>query len=276
MDVWQLTIAVLRRWYVFLPLLAVVALAAVRVGDGVAPAYESRATAILVPGTVPSEIENPYGSMDQTSVVLGILLDDAPMREEFAAQGLDSDYEVRPRTRSRIVDVIVLNEDSDVSVATAQAVLDRLSSELSQRQADVGIEGAAQIGLQVLNAPSITDVVTEGKLRNMAVVGVVGAALALLVSVLFDDLVGLIARWRRRRAERKAGPAPSADADADPGTDAGTERAPAASMIAAAPRDVPVEPHPPTDGLPDPVDTESAPVDTESGPADTVAAAPRP
>lgn len=216
MDVWRITVAVLRRWYVFLPLLALTVYGALRVGEGVAPEYEVTATAILVPGPEPSLIENPYGSLDQTSQVLAIVLDDSATREEFTARGLDAEYDIEPRSRSRIMDVTVLTPTAELSLATAEAVLDRVSAELLDRQESAGIREDSRISLQVLQAPSVSDVVTEGKLRNMVVVGIVGAALSLLVAVLFDDMVGLVRRWLRRKPERTRGPEVAPPADDSP------------------------------------------------------------
>src|SRR5699024_8631264 len=78
------------------------------------------------------------------------------------------------------------------------------------------------IGLQILQTPSVSDVVTDGKMRNMAIVGIVGAALSLLVAVLFDDIVGLLRRWGRRRRERRVGTDEASEgsaSEADPTAD---------------------------------------------------------
>lgn len=204
MDVWQITVAALRRWYILLPLLALTAFAALRVGEGVHPQYEASATAIIVPGPVASEIESPYGNRNETTQVIAIVLGATEARDAIAAQGLNPDYSVQVASRSNVLDVNVLSDSESVSLATGDAVLERARQELVQRQDEAGIPANAQYGLQVLQPPTITDVVAEGKLRNMAVVGIVGAAFALLVAVLFDDLMGLGKRWLRRMRARRA------------------------------------------------------------------------
>lgn len=203
LDVWRITVAALRRWYVLLPLLALTAFGAYTVGEGVAPQYEVRATAILVPGSTSAEVENPYGSLDTTATVLEIVLDDAATRDLLDAQGYQRDFEFGARSRTRIMDLTVLSDSPERSLSTGEAVLALASEELAQRQESAGIRGTAQVGMQVLQAPSLGDVVAEGKMRNMAVVGIVGAALSLLVAVLFDDIIGFLKAWRRRRRERK-------------------------------------------------------------------------
>lgn len=206
MDVWRITVALLRRWYVFLPLLVVSGLGAFAVGEGVQPQYEVTATAVLVPGTVESEIDNPYGSMEGTTDVLSIVLDGPSKRDAIEARGLNPDYEVDTRSQSSIMDVTVLSDTRQESLATAGEVLEMARQELAERQEAVGIPTDARIRLQVLRAPTLSEVVTEGKTRNMAVVGVAGAALSLLVTLLFDDLVGILKRWVHRRKERRAAP----------------------------------------------------------------------
>lgn len=205
MDVWQITVAALRRWYILLPLLALAAFAALRVGEGVHPQFEATATAIIVPSPVASEIESPYGNRNETTQVIAIVLGATEARDAIAAQGLNPDYTVQVPSRSNVLDVTVLSDSESVSLDTGEAVLDRARHELAERQGEAGIPANAQYGLQVLQPPTISDVVAEGKARNMVVVGVVGAAFALLVSVLFDDLMGLAKRWLRHLRARRAG-----------------------------------------------------------------------
>lgn len=203
MDVWRITVAVLRRWYVFLPLLVLTGFGALRVGDGVHPEYEVTATAVLVPGTEVSDVEGPYGNRNDTTQVLTIVLDGPASREAVAEQGLTPDYEVSTRDRTSIINLTVLSDSSPVSLGTAEAVLELARQELKERQDAAGVPSAAQVGLQVLQAPSVTDVVAEGRTRNMAIVGLVGAALSLVVALLFDDLVTLLKRGLQRRGERR-------------------------------------------------------------------------
>lgn len=203
MDVWQITVAALRRWYVLLPLLVLTAFGALRVGEGVHPQYEANATTILVPGPAASEFDSPYGGRTDTNQVLSIVLTSAASRESIEAQGLSPDYEVRIRDRSSFLGVTVLADSPEESLETAEAVIELGRQELKQRQDDVGMPTAAQYEIQVLEPPAISEVVEEGKMRNMAIVGILGAALSLLIAVLFDDLMGLLRRALRRRRDRK-------------------------------------------------------------------------
>lgn len=209
MDVWAITVAVLRRWYVFFPLLALTLIAAWWVGSRAPEQHEVTATVVLVPGTTVSEIENPYGGIGDTAQVLEIVMGAPGVRDSMLDQGLSADYLVDARSDSRIMQMVVTADTAQRAEGTALALIEGTGQELQTRQAEVGIPESAQIGLQVLQPPTVTGVAADGALRNMAVVGVGGAALSLLAAVLFDDIRGLLRRARRSASE---------PVDAEPGS----------------------------------------------------------
>lgn len=202
MDIWRITKAVLRRWYVFLPLAVLTVFAAQRVGAGIHPQYESTATAILVAGTGSTQTSSPYGGRDETGQVLSVVLNSLESREWVDAQGLNSDYEVHVNERSPFLNVIVLSDTPGESEDTADAVLDLAVEELAQRQTQSGIPTAAQIKLQVLQEPSVSVGVTDVSVRNMVVVGIIGVAISLQVTVLLDALMRSMGRSGRVRGRR--------------------------------------------------------------------------
>lgn len=212
MDVWRITVAALRRWYIFLPLLAVTAGAVQVVGAGVAPEYEVAGTALITPGSAPAPVPNPYGGEQQANAAVAIVLNSAEMRARAQAEGLLPTYEVAGQSRSTIMSVTVRGGDAEQAGATASFVFGLAVEELEGRQSGAGIPPAAQYGLDILAAPSLQEVVHDGKLQVQAVTGLLGASAALVVAVLFDDIVGLLRRRRaRRRARTVAEPAPAAE-----------------------------------------------------------------
>ena len=98
----------------------------------------------------------------------------------------------------------VTSDTPEIALATGDAVIALGREELDARQSEVGIPSVSQIGLDVLQSPEVGDVVLDGKMRNMAIVGLLGAGLSLIAAVLFDDIVGLFRRWRSRRRDRRA------------------------------------------------------------------------
>ena len=201
MDVWRITVATLRRWYIFLPLLALTAAAVYVVGQGVQPEYEVSGTALVTPGRAPSPVPNPLGGEQQASAAMAIVLNSTDVRSRVQDEGLLSGYSVSGQSRTTIMNVNVRGDDADLAVATGRHVMELAAQELADRQSDAGIPAAAQYGLDVLAAPALVGVEYDGKMQVQAVTGLLGASVALLVSVLFDDIVGL---FRRRRARRAA------------------------------------------------------------------------
>lgn len=200
MDVWRITVATLRRWYIFLPLLALTAGAVQVVGAGVSPEYEVAGTALITPGSAPAAVPNPYGGEDQANAAVAIVLNSAEMRARVQAEGLLPTYQVSNQSRSTIMNVTVRGGDAGQAEETARYVFGLAVEELESRQSSAGIPPAAQYGLDVLAAPSLQAVVYDGKTQVQAVTGLLGASAALVVAVLFDDIVGL---FRRRRARRR-------------------------------------------------------------------------
>lgn len=250
MDVWRITVAALRRWYVLLPMLALTVVLAMAAGQGVREEYEVTGAAMLVPGRSLSDVPNPYGGPSDAANAVAIVLNSPEARRQIAEQGLVPTYEVSPESRSTVLRFQVRGEDRIAAVDTGMAVFRMGAMELNERQAAAGIRVAERYSIDVLQAPSVSAAVSDGKLRNMAVVGVLGAALSLVLAVFFDDVVGLLRRRRRRKAEAKAaGAAEEADAAAAvesedapptaqaPPTDESPSQAPLPAHAAARPTD---------------------------------------
>src|SRR5699024_4615599 len=124
-----------------------------------------------------------------------------------------SSYAVEPEQQSSIMYLTVRGDSPEVAERTGTAVFELARQELANRQDAVDLPAQGQYGLEVLDAPSVNAIVQDGKTRIQAVVGVLGAGMALVAAVLFDDIVGLLRRVRDRRRAEQAG-----DTD-DSGTD---------------------------------------------------------
>ena len=222
MDVWRITLAALRRWYILLPLLALTGWGAWVAGNGIQPEYEVQATVMLTPGTTATEVPNPYGGLDEANQAVGIVLNSTESRAQIAAQGLSTEYEVIPESRSTIMRFTVRADDPENAVATGAALIDMVETELSARQSAVQLPDSSQFGIDVLAPPSVLETVYDGKLRVQAIIAILGASIALVVAVLFDDIVGLLRRRGRRRQARADERVASVE---NGGSDGGDERA---------------------------------------------------
>lgn len=227
MDVWQITLAALRRWYILIPLVALTGWAVVVAGNGVRPEYEVNATAMVTPGSVEAMVPNPYGSLDDANQAVGIVLNSSETHAQIAARGLSSDFTVSPETRSTILQLMVRADAPELALATGAELLDLAAEELAGRQAEAGLPEASRYRLATLASPSVLNVVYEGKTRIQAVIGLLGVSIALVVSVLFDDIVGLVTRRRRqRRADSAEESIETSDDTAEPIRAPDEDRAP--------------------------------------------------
>ncbi|WP_147918507.1 hypothetical protein [Ruania zhangjianzhongii] len=243
MDVWRITLAALRRWYILLPLLALTGWGAWTAGNGIQPEYEAQATIMLTPGTAATEVPNPYGGLEEANQAVGIVLNSTESRAQIVEQGLSTEYEVVPESRSTIMYFTVRADDPETAVTTGVALIDMVEAELTARQSAAEVPSSSQYGIDVLAPPSVLEAIYDGKLRVQAIIGILGASVALVVAVLFDDIVGLV---RRRRRRRKARADELVDSAEEARTDDGAERAnevdPAEGVTTEVPSRVPREP----------------------------------
>lgn len=207
MDVWRITVAALRRWYVLVPLLALTVLGMLAVGRGIKPEYDATGTVMIVPGRSVPAIPNPYGAVDDANAAVGIVLNSPESRSEITSRGLSPNYQVAPQSRSTIMNFSVRADSPKVAVETGEAVFGLAEQELNSRQAAAGIPPGARYRIDVLQPSSLSAVVKQGKTRNIAVVGILGAGLSLVIAVFFDDIAGLVRTRRRRKEQASTGEA---------------------------------------------------------------------
>jgi hypothetical protein len=214
MDVWRIILAVSRRWYVLLPLLAVSGVAMVAAGNRFSPEYEATGSFMLAPQKVESSY-SPYSDMATAIESMVIVLGGPEARSSVATQGLAPTYEVGALSRTSIMSFAVRTETPEIAVATGEAIIELARAELATRQGDAGLEPDAQVTIQVLQRPAVAQVVPEGKVRTQAVIGLLGAALAAVIAILFDDLVGLVRRMSGSRAVARTNDKSGDSADED-------------------------------------------------------------
>ncbi|NED99604.1 hypothetical protein [Phytoactinopolyspora halotolerans] len=216
MDVWRITIAALRRWYVLFPLLALTGFAVMAAEGQAAPEYEGRASVMLSPSRGFPEAPNPYSSINGAQEALPLVLNATETRRQIASDGLTASYEVAAPPRSTIIHITTRGETPGATEEVGQAVIDKAAQELSTRQDEAEVPESEQYTLEVLETPTVIATVETSQVRVQAVVGVLGAGLSILVAVVFDDIIGLYRRSRakrRRRASRKLTETPEENPD---------------------------------------------------------------
>lgn len=217
MDIWTVLKACARRWYVFVPLLALT------VGFGYSqmrstpPTYLATSTATLtgpalVPGDEPGEVIelNPFeslgGSLNATTKVLVALMDASDKRDQFYEQGVTADYEVFQD--EAVVYFDVAGGDPDEVVASAARLVELLDVELANLQGRAVEAPESRVRAVAVALPSSAVEDPVGGIRVFAVIAALGLAVAVAAALVTDA----VAQGRRRRAgltaaDRSVGPA---------------------------------------------------------------------
>jgi hypothetical protein len=209
-DVWGLTVAALRRWYILLPLLAISLVAAIALGSRAQSEYEVTGSVMLV--APPQENPNPFAD-DYASEILGIGLASSSTREDMANQGLSDAYELAYDRGSPIISMRVVAPTEALALQTADELVARLDRTLSSAQTERGIPRSTRVALDVVDAPDVAEPVVTGRLRLTAVIALAGGILSVACAVLADVI--LLRRRDRRQAalatEQTSQPKPAAE-----------------------------------------------------------------
>ncbi len=188
---------------------------------------------------VPDDIQNPYVSFDDLSVVVDILsrvFDSKEMVDKLKAQGLEGTFEIaanRDFYRGPIIDVASEAPSPEAAVKATNMVTAELAAQLKSLQASQKIDPNYFIKTAaVVDAGQATSVLT-GTIRMLIVVGGLGAMLTVGAGLAADGLDRL---RDRRRAKAGAVEASGPFDGSQPG--AGTAPMP--------PTPVPAAPGPPS------------------------------
>jgi len=220
-DLWVTVGVLLKRWYVTLPLLALVGLAAVQIGNGIVPTYSATATGrvycpeqALDPVTGEIVDSNRFcadRASSDLAVVGAVNLNSRLTRVDVADQGLIGDYVVDDTDASlSLVYVTAEGENEDDVIATLELSMAIFESYVDGEQND----GVFKYTAGALDVPTQADSISSGKSRTQIIVVVAGLILTTVAVHIFD--AALLTLQRRRDDGRDS----TADEDAPrPGDD---------------------------------------------------------
>ncbi|MGA8519793.1 MAG: Wzz/FepE/Etk N-terminal domain-containing protein [Pseudonocardiaceae bacterium] len=213
MDIWRILSAILRRWYVIIPLLIVTVTAAVTIGHWVEPEYTTSAVISVVPSKaniqpVPGkatvqlqaaqqQLSNPYPSATYTAGVLQYVLTDSKVQQGLLAAGLTGAYVLKPIPQTSFLGIQATATDPELAMATGHGVIESARRILAQRQSTIAAS-TPRVSIDVLDDADTVSVSTSGRLQSIAAVLAVGGIVSVIGTVLVDDLLLL----RRRRARQ--------------------------------------------------------------------------
>jgi hypothetical protein len=196
----------LRRWYVVVIGVVLVAAAAFGVLNVVPTEYEGSATVVFVIPVGPKDALNPYLNLQQGQFAVASLIGSMVSTDEAQkkmAETHTSEYTVGQAPGSTVPQLLVTSKGKDAKdvVSTVNEVVREIESDLERIQTEVNAPAAQIIQARVFNMTQVAEPVRGAKVRAIAVVGVVGLALTLLVAFGLDRLL-----MRGRQGSRRKGP----------------------------------------------------------------------
>lgn len=208
MDALEILKILLRRWWVVVPVLALALGGAWYVTDQAPPEY-SRQMSVLVIG--PAELateeptrSNPYRGvgLDTTAQALTIVGNGGPTSAAAAAAGVTAGYEFASTRNSPIIRVTATADTPQDVVEALTFLLDRMETELEDRQDEAGAPAENRISLDVLDPPNGPVAIVSDSLRIQLAMLAAGLLLATLAAVAVDRLLAA----RRSAAARRRPP----------------------------------------------------------------------
>lgn len=174
---------------------------------------------------------NPYAQSGFTVRVLEEVLAGEAARARVADAGGTGEYSIEQEDRDTapIVYLAATGASAEEAERTFTAAREVASEELGARQAALGAPEGARVGLFELSVPSRAQEISSGLARPLITVAGLGAAAAVGLALLTDNLLYGLRRRREKTAEAAAG----AEADQDQerhDDETASESAPAASV----------------------------------------------
>lgn len=195
---------VLRRWYLFVPILAITA-ALVALGSSSIPnTYRASADFVLLPATTtPDPDEAPLnpllatGNYDDLLAVLVAVLDHGSTRAVLESEGASPNWAIERAFDGPVLTVRAEAGTEQKALTTVQLVLDATEEQLATLQAETDVEQSAAVAMRVLVQDDEASALYGSKMRLLAALGALGVGIGLGVVFTVDGVS------RRRHAARE-------------------------------------------------------------------------
>lgn len=200
LDFWELTLVLVRRWFVFLPVLALGLGATYLVSQRVEPSYTAEAS-MLVAG--PSEElgeGNPYANSTTAAQVLDVVMESPEVFETVTSRTDapdDIEYTVTRLSNSTILDIDSAAPTEETALQAARAVVSVIETRLAKAQDAIEVRPRGRSEVLIISQPREATPSTDGEKRVLLAGGGVSGLLALAAALTFEGLV-------RRRARATA------------------------------------------------------------------------
>ena len=226
MDLWQALRIIVRRFYIFVPVLLLALVLAVNASGRIAPEYTAEAAAILIartpiPGTAPTA-PNAWSNLPSTARAIQLTVENSATRSKVRDEGLSTDYLISVQNRSEIMEVEATSKSADTARETAARVLTLIGADLKDKQdsTDPPTPQNVRIDLKGLADPTVPGPNDSGAKRVRILILALGLLAAAAAAFLFD---GAAQTLKRRRAASEAAAA-RVEAEAPAAPEQSTER----------------------------------------------------
>jgi hypothetical protein len=216
-DLFDVARACIRRWYVVLPLLLIVAWYSHNMYQSVKPVYYSNATiGMVAPNTkmwsAPQGVEMPQngllemGGPSLMANMAAVGLKDPTVVTKVVAAGGTANYTSSmfwvPATSPQLPMVTIAATEPDPAVAlkTVELVLEQANSTLHTLQQQAGVPDSQMVKSFVVSPPSEPASAMPSRTKSTIAVFAAGVGITILVGLLVDVL---LMRWKRRRQKRR-------------------------------------------------------------------------
>lgn len=209
MDINSALRAILRYWWITVPILLLTALGMAYVVFLQPRVYESTSTYVLLnPEPSQAATANPFLQLPDQAAVVGVLseiVNSPSVARQLVAEGASEDYTVGPSEiygqGSRIIQVYAPGASPAQALTTSELVSGEVASQLNTIQAERDVPKNARITLLSLNPEPEAKLKVSSLLRSLIAVALLGLVL------LFTVIAGAQAleESRKRREVARAG-----------------------------------------------------------------------
>jgi hypothetical protein len=209
MQFWDFVSILLRRWFVVIPALLIVAEAAFLVAVNIRPDYQAGGSLLLITPNPPSQTRtgllppaNPYLGFNSSLVVAAgivtrVVTTDAATIHKLREAGATADYTVTNDGKTPILIVTATGKNPVQTLKTVDVVSKGIAADLTAREQATGAPPDTWIRATILAVPDHATQLLSRPLR--AAIAVAGLGIAAVVLLTFA-LEGFLQRRARRRA----------------------------------------------------------------------------
>ncbi|MGC5616762.1 hypothetical protein [Georgenia sp. Z1491] len=221
MDLFSIAGAMIRRWYLTIPLLLLVAFFAYRSYAAVEPLYMSTRSVVVLPSLPeepevgspvdetedPSEPDNPYSGQGGSRFAVAVLarnINSSAFEERLGLdESLEQEFEANSSSEQPMIHIEATAPSEEAVHDLLETVVAEASVVLDEFQAEAGAPEVTRYRIAPAVPAGPVEDVTPSRLRGAGAIAALGGGLTAVVVVGLDAL--LAARLRRRRAATEQG-----------------------------------------------------------------------